>query len=164
MPAGTDKKDIQNRLGQILQILELEDRKKTKISRLSGGQRKRVSIGVELITKPPLLFLDEPTAGLDPSLECKMMRLFRKLANEGRTIFLSTHIMESVGYLDLIVILVQGRLAYFGPPDFALKYFQVPRFLEIYEKLEESDGKTWASSYVNSPLYRKLVVGRSGVK
>ena len=164
LPAGTDKKDIQNRLGQILQILELEDRKKTKISRLSGGQRKRVSIGVELITKPPLLFLDEPTAGLDPSLECKMMRLFRKLANEGRTIFLSTHIMESVGYLDLIVILVQGRLAYFGPPDFALKYFQVPRFLEIYEKLEESDGKTWASSYVNSPLYRKLVVGRSGVK
>jgi len=164
LPPGTDKKIIHNRLIQILKILELEDRKKTRIARLSGGQRKRVSIGVELITSPPLLFLDEPTAGLDPSLECKMMRLFRKLANEGRTVFISTHIMESVGYLDLIIILVQGRLAYFGPPDFALKYFQVPRFMEIYEKLEETDGKTWANSYLSSPLYSKLITGRTALK
>jgi len=164
LPPGTDKKIIHNRLIQILKILELEDRKKTRIARLSGGQRKRVSIGVELITSPPLLFLDEPTAGLDPSLECKMMRLFRKLANEGRTIFISTHIMESVGYLDLIIILVQGRLAYFGPPDFALKYFQVPRFMEIYEKLEEADGKTWANSYLGSSLYSKLITGRTTLK
>ncbi|HPZ09906.1 MAG TPA: ATP-binding cassette domain-containing protein, partial [Candidatus Eremiobacteraeota bacterium] len=141
--------------------LELEDRKKTKINKLSGGQRKRVSIGVELITKPPLLFLDEPTAGLDPSLECKMMRLFRTLANEGRTVLLSTHIMESVGYLDLIVILVRGRMAYFGPPDYALTYFQVPRFLEIYEKLEEHDGEEWSKSYLNSNLYKKLIKDRS---
>ncbi len=160
LPPQTDKKYIQARVEQILKIIELEDRKKTNISRLSGGQRKRVSIGVELITKPPLLFLDEPTAGLDPSLECKMMKLFRNLANEGRTVLLSTHIMESVGYLDLIVILVRGRLAYFGPPDYALKYFQVPRFLEIYEKLEEADGETWANSYQNSGLYDKMVLGR----
>ncbi|OQA14634.1 MAG: ABC transporter ATP-binding/permease protein [bacterium ADurb.Bin363] len=161
LPPHTDKKYIHERLEQILKVLELEDRKKTKINKLSGGQRKRVSIGVELITKPPLLFLDEPTAGLDPSLECKMMRLFRTLANEGRTVLLSTHIMESVGYLDLIVILVRGRMAYFGPPDYALTYFQVPRFLEIYEKLEEHDGEEWSKSYLNSNLYKKLIKDRS---
>lgn len=162
LPPNTDKKVISARLEQVLDILSLKDRKNTKIGNLSGGQRKRVSIGVELITSPPLIFLDEPTAGLDPSLECKMMRLFRNLTNEGRTILISTHIMESVGYLDLIIILVGGRLAYFGPPDYALKYFKVPRFLEIYDKLEEEKGETWANSYEGSGLYQKFVTERRG--
>jgi energy-coupling factor transporter ATP-binding protein EcfA2 len=160
LPEDTTDAEITQLLDEICLTLELHERKQTKISSLSGGQRKRVSVGVELITKPPLLFLDEPTSGLDPGTEEKIMNLFSKLAKGGRTLVLTTHVMENVELLDLIVVLVKGRLAYYGPPLEALKYFDIPKITKIYDKLESKKPEEWAEQYLKSPFHRKYVLER----
>ena len=119
--------------------MELTARKRRPIHRLSGGQRKRVSIGVELLTKPTLFFLDEPTSGLDPGLETRMMELMRKVADQGRTVLLVTHATQNVTLCDKVVFMAPGGyLAFFGPPQEALEYFGVETFAEIYDTARRS--------------------------
>lgn len=145
-----------------LSALGLAECRDVPVGNLSGGQRKRVSIGVERLTRPGLFFLDEATSGLDPGTENKLMRLLRKLADEGQTILLITHATKNVARCDLVVFLARGgHLAYFGPPDQALSYFEVQDFDEIYEKLqdERSPGE-WSDVYKNSPQYQQYLVGR----
>ncbi len=151
---------IKRRVTEVIRILGLEAQAKTKIKRLSGGQRKRVSLGIELLTSPPILFLDEPTSGLDPGLEERMMRLFHKLAREGRTVIITTHIMESLELLDLAAILVKGHLVFYGPPQLALKAFKVEDFADIYTKLERFRPIDLANQYRSSPLYKKYITAR----
>ena len=115
----------------------LAERRNVPISQLSGGQRKRVSIAVELITKPSIIFLDEPTSGLDPATEEKIMKLFRQIAESGRTVILTTHAMENVKLFDKIVVLMQGKLVFYGRPEEALTHLQASSFKELYDKLEE---------------------------
>lgn len=160
LPEDTTDAEITTLLDEVLQTLELHERKQTKISALSGGQRKRVSVGVELLTKPPLLFLDEPTSGLDPGTEEKIMLLFKKLALGGRTVVLTTHVMENIELLDLITVLVKGRLAYFGPPKDALTYFGIPKITKIYDKLESKKPEEWAEAFQKTPFHQKYVVER----
>src|SRR5690606_24877938 len=83
LPRDTSPAERAERIRKVLELLELTERKDVPVRRLSGGQRKRVSLGVELMTEPNLIFLDEPTAGLDPALESKMMVLFKELAQQG---------------------------------------------------------------------------------
>ncbi len=160
LPEDTSEDEVNHLLEEVVAHIELQERKHTRISALSGGQRKRVSVGVELITKPPLLFLDEPTSGLDPGTEEKIMHLFRRLAKGGRTVVLTTHVMENVELLDLIVVLVKGRLAFFGPPKDALAYFDIPKITKIYEKLESKRPEEWATQFEASPLYKTYVRDR----
>src|SRR5207237_914557 len=83
----------------------------------SGGQRKRASIGVELLTRPRVFFLDEPTSGLDPATDAQMMRLLRRLADDGGTVVLTTHATRNVMLCDRIVFLARGgHLAFVGTP------------------------------------------------
>lgn len=160
LPEDTTEEEVNRILEEVIAQIELGERKHTRISSLSGGQRKRVSVGVELISKPPLLFLDEPTSGLDPGTEEKIMTLFRRLAKGGRTVVLTTHVMENIELLDLIVVLVKGRLAYYGPPKDALAYFDIPKITKIYDKLETRKPEEWAEAYAKSPFHRKYVVER----
>jgi ABC transport system ATP-binding/permease protein len=125
-----------------LEAIELLDRRDTLVKNLSGGQIKRVSIGVELLADPKLFFLDEPTSGLDPGLDKKMMQLLRNLANEGRTIILVTHATTNITLCDRIVFLgIGGNLCYFGLPKEAIDFFSVPSgdFADIYIKLEKPE-------------------------
>ena len=114
--------------------LDLDQRKDLPIHKLSGGQRKRVSIGIELITRPRLFFLDEATSGLDPGTELELMKLLRQLTEdpkEGRTIVLITHATKNVMLCDKVIFLTKGGyLAFYGPPDEALKYFDQYRSQE----------------------------------
>lgn len=162
MPADTTGKERQDRLQQVLGELGLSHRANVPIKALSGGQLKRVSIGVELITRPSLFFLDEATSGLDPGTEADMMRLLRELANEGRTIILITHATENVTLCNQVVFLAKGgNLAYYGSPDDAIEYFEVDRFNEIYRKVENTeDPKVWKAQYENSSWYQSYVVER----
>ncbi|MCB9113279.1 MAG: FHA domain-containing protein, partial [Anaerolineales bacterium] len=124
MPGDTTPEERHNRVMEVLNDLDLTHRKDVQISGLSGGQQKRVSIGVELITKPGLFFLDEPTSGLDPGTETALMQLMRRLADQGRTIVLITHATKNVMLADKVIFLARGGyLAWFGPPDEALTYF-----------------------------------------
>ncbi len=124
MPKDTSKDERQKRVAEVLDDLDLTHRKDVQISGLSGGQQKRVSIGVELLTKPGLFFLDEATSGLDPGTETALMQLMRRLADQGRTIVLVTHATKNVMLADKVIFLARGGyLAWFGPPNEALEYF-----------------------------------------
>lgn len=131
------RREINQIIEEVLDVTGLTERRNVPINQLSGGQRKRVSIAVELITKPSVIFLDEPTSGLDPATEEKIMKLFRQIAESGRTVILTTHAMENVKLFDNIVLLMRGKLAYYGRPSEALDYLNAENFKDIYDKLEE---------------------------
>ncbi len=155
-----DPKRRDKRIRETLKVLELDHVATTRTSRLSGGQRKRVSIGVELLAKPPVLLLDEPTSGLDPALEQKMMALLSSIAKEGRTVLVTTHVMESLAEVDLVLILMKGHLIFYGPPATALNHFGAASFSRIYSKLESNSPKKWAELYRGTTLYPKYVTDR----
>ena len=131
------KQELDQIIDEVLDVTGLTERRDVPISQLSGGQRKRVSIAVELITKPSVIFLDEPTSGLDPATEEKIMNLFRQIAESGRTVILTTHAMENVKLFDKIIVLMRGKLAFYGAPDEALRHLNAKSFKELYDKLEE---------------------------
>ena len=172
MPPDTSKDERHERVMQVLEDLDLTHRKDVQISGLSGGQQKRVSIGVELLTQPGLFFLDEPTSGLDPGTETALMQLMRRLADQGRTIVLITHATKNVMLADKVVFLARGGyLAWFGPPEEALEYFDQYRneaarragrmeFDEIYAVLDDQSKGTaaeWAERYLNHPAYQTYI-------
>lgn len=159
LPAGTKRKQRKRRVAEVIDELGLQEQRKTLIGDLSGGQRKRVNIGVELLTRPPLFFLDEPTAGLDPATESRMMDLLRQLADQGRTILLVTHATRNIAICDKVLFLAAGgRMAYFGTPDGALSYFNASDFEEIYVKLaDERTPEEWEETFRNSPQYRAQI-------
>lgn len=172
MPADTTAEERHQRITEVLQDLDLVHRKDVQISGLSGGQQKRVSIGVELLTKPGLFFLDEPTSGLDPGTETALMHMMRRLADQGRTIVLITHATKNVMLADKVVFLARGGyLAWFGPPNEALAYFDQFRserdrharameFDEIYAILDDPNkGKAedWANRYRQQPAYQEYI-------
>jgi ABC transport system ATP-binding/permease protein len=145
---------------QTLQDVEMSHRREAKVSELSGGQRKRVSIGVELLADPKLFFLDEPTSGLDPGLDKKMMELLRKLADQGRTIILVTHATTNIKLCDRIVFLGQGgKLCYFGAADECLRFFNVKEdFSDIYNRLERPENVVdCAEKFFNSNDYHSYI-------
>jgi ABC-type multidrug transport system ATPase subunit/pSer/pThr/pTyr-binding forkhead associated (FHA) protein len=159
LPDDTTRQEYEGRVETVIGQLGLQERRETPIVRLSGGQRKRVSIGAELLTSPGLFFLDEATSGLDPGTEKRLMQLLRGLADEGHTIILITHATQNVMLCDQVAFLAKGgHLAYFGPPDEALTYFGVQSFDSIYEKLEdELSPEEWGRRYRESPLYDRFV-------
>lgn len=176
MPADTSEAERKRRVDEVLKELNLADRKDLPIYKLSGGQRKRVSIGVELITKPGLFFLDEATSGLDPGTEAELMRLLRQLADDGRTVILVTHATKNVMMCDKVIFLAKGGyLAFYGPPEEALAFFEGFRnsdsrllqpeidFDDIYRILEDPSLGTpaqWAERYRQSEAFRLYVAGR----
>ncbi len=142
LPSDFQEVQIEQRIDEVLDDVEMKHRRKLLISQLSGGQRKRVSIALELLAKPSVFFLDEPTSGLDPGLDRKMMVLLRKLADKGHTVILVTHATNNINVCDYVCFLAQGgNLAYFGPPEEARAYFKQPDFAEIYSSLEPNDEK-----------------------
>ncbi len=164
LPESSKENRIQERVKKVIEILDLAQREKTRIRKLSGGQRKRVSLGIELLTSPPLLFLDEPTSGLDPGLEEKMMKLFKKFSQEGRSIIITTHVTKNISLLDMAAILDRGGLVFFGPPETALKYFQVADFTQIYGKLSNYKPGELSRKFRHSSLYNKYVSDRIALK
>ena len=128
--------EIDQIVNEVMDVTGLSERRDVPVGQLSGGQRKRVSIAVELITKPSVIFLDEPTSGLDPATEEKIMKLFRQIAESGRTVILTTHAMENVKLFDKIVVMMRGKLVWYGPPKEALAHIKADSFKDLYDKLE----------------------------
>jgi ABC-type multidrug transport system ATPase subunit len=118
LPPDTSKADREQVVSQVLEELELTKHADTRVDKLSGGQRKRASVALELLTGPSLLILDEPTTGLDPALDRQVMMMLRQLADAGRVVLIVTH---SVSYLDvcdqLLLVAPGGKTAFLGPPS-----------------------------------------------
>lgn len=153
MPDDTTEDEIANRVQEVIKDVELEGREDLAIKQLSGGQRKRASIAVELLADPKLFFLDEPTSGLDPGMERNMMKLLRKLSSNGKTIILITHATANLNLCDKAVILgYGGKLCYFGPPNGALEFFNVEDYADIYDLINKESDK-WQKKFKDSIYY-----------
>jgi ABC-type multidrug transport system ATPase subunit/CRP-like cAMP-binding protein len=159
LPPDTSRADVDAAVDQTLAELGMTPHANTLVGALSGGQRKRASIGVELLTRPRIFFLDEPTSGLDPATDAQMMRLMRQLADGGSTVLLTTHATKNVVLCDKVIFLARGGfLAFIGTPQRALQYFAAEAFDEIYERLgNEATPEEWAARFRNSPDYAQML-------
>ncbi len=148
MPDGTSRKEISDRIGEVLHLVELTEHQNTMIRDLSGGQKKRASIAVELLADPGIFFLDEPTSGLDPGTEQKLMRVLNRLSKtQGKTIVMVTHTTQSLDLCDKIIFMGKnGTLAFMGTPEEAKMFFGTDSLIEIYNILEE-DTDSWAEQF-----------------
>src|SRR3989440_4332205 len=133
-----------------MDALDLTQRAELRIGSLSGGQRKRASVAVELLTEPQVFFLDEPTSGLDPATAAELLRLLRRLADSGRTVVLTTHSMQDLDICDKLVVLARdGHCAFVGSPEAAVDHFQVGHDV-MYERLAgEATPAEWARRFTD---------------
>jgi ABC-type multidrug transport system ATPase subunit len=157
LPDDFTEREILARVQEVIGTLDLSERADTQILHLSGGQRKRVSLAIELLSKPSLLFMDEPTAGQDPRTEMRMMQHFREIANRGATVITTTHLLSSFSLLDRVGVLVRGKLAYFGPSQDMLPYFKTTRPTEVFNCLEEKTPEEWAKRFRHSEYHKALI-------
>lgn len=155
-----DKNKIQEKVTEVLDTLDLKDHRKKKVSSLSGGQRKRVSIAMELLHSPSLFFLDEPTAGLDPGLERQLMKFLSKLANKERLIIMTTHLMQTIDAFDVLVFIHKGSMIYCGPSKSIKGFFKVRDMVGLFEKVNAADPKELANRYLSSAIYHKFLSPR----
>ncbi|HIK36968.1 MAG TPA: ABC transporter ATP-binding protein/permease, partial [Geminocystis sp. M7585_C2015_104] len=154
--------DVDAIVEKTLADIEMLERRDVLVKNLSGGQLKRVSIGVELLVNPKLFFLDEPTSGLDPGLDKKMMLLLRKLADQGRTIIIVTHATTNIKLCDRIVFLGRGgNLCFYGSYEEAREFFGLEDnkdFADVYLELDSPEAvKQTAERYQQSPHYAKNI-------
>ena len=143
LPSGTPVVELKKLVAQTIDRLGLVAQTDARVRTLSGGQRKRVSVGVELLGRPAVLFLDEPTSGLDPAAESKMMGLLRALADGGCTVVCTTHVMENVYLANRLLVVTGGRLVFAGDSAEVREYFDVPKLSGLYDKLAERSPDEW---------------------
>jgi len=172
LPSDTEEAERNERVDEVLGELDMTPHAGTRIDRLSGGQKKRVNIGLELLTKPSLLFLDEPTSPLDPHLKRELFQQMRKMADKaaetGQSVVVITHDVESklIDQCDRLIVLVPGgKMAYFGPPEEGLKYFGKEDWAEVFAEFAAHPGRDWAgefrasapcAKYVTTPMAARL--------
>ena len=147
LPADTPALELQKLILQTMDQLGLREHASKRVSNLSGGQRKRVSVGAELLAKPSILFLDEPSSGLDPATEFKLMEVLRDLADTGCTIVCTTHVMENAFLMDQLIILVGGCLAFQGSAAEVRSYFGVNKLTALYDQLLDRSPKHWQDAF-----------------
>lgn len=146
-PQDSGPEEIQASIDQALALVKLSDKKDVMIKSLSGGQKKRASIAVELLSDPKLFFLDEPTSGLDPGTERNLMLTLREMAQKGKTVVLVTHTPLNLNLCDKIVVMgTGGRLCYFGSPKEAPNFFGVDNLVDIYDLINTNAAK-WADAF-----------------
>ncbi|MFG2636080.1 FHA domain-containing protein [Streptomyces sp. NPDC048362] len=154
-PADTTGQERDARIDEVLRELKLDVHKDKKVTSLSGGQRKRVSVALELLTKPSLIFLDEPTSGLDPGMDRDVMQLLRGLADDGRTVLVVTHSVAELALCDkLLVMAPGGAVAYFGPPEEALNFFGYDSWADVFSAFENYRDYDWAGRWKGSQHYQ----------
>ncbi|MCX5259892.1 FHA domain-containing protein [Streptomyces canus] len=154
-PADTTGAERESRIDEVLRELKLDIHKEKKVTSLSGGQRKRVSVALELLTKPSLIFLDEPTSGLDPGMDRDVMQLLRGLADDGRTVLVVTHSVAELALCDkLLVMAPGGAVAYFGPPEEALNFFGYDTWADVFSAFENYRDYDWAGRWKGSQHYQ----------
>ncbi|MEM9132518.1 MAG: FHA domain-containing protein [Actinomycetota bacterium] len=157
LPADASKAEITANVEQVAAELGLSERLDTRVQALSGGQRKRVSVGYELVGAPQALILDEPTSGLDPGMERDLMANLRQLADKGTTSIVVTHSVQSVELCDLVLVLAPGgRLAFIGPPDKVAGHFKCPDLASVFTLLGTRQKAEWELEFAKTTSYLKF--------
>lgn len=148
LPKDISKQELKERVAEVMDMVELSKQKDTYIKKMSGGQRKRASIAVELISDPSLFFLDEPTSGLDPEAETNLMRQLQGLSSKkGKTVIVITHTLQNIRLFDKVIFLAPGgKLCFYGTPKEAEQFFGVDNLVDAYEKIS-SDIDGWVARF-----------------
>lgn len=147
LPKDTTPGEREAAIARAIDLVDLIDKSDSFIKKLSGGQRKRASIAVELLSDPNLLFLDEPASGLDPGTERSLMQSLRQMADSGKTIILVTHSTLQLALCDKVAFMGKGgNLCFFGSLDNALRFFDVDDVVDIYPLLNDHAAE-WRDKY-----------------
>jgi ABC-type multidrug transport system ATPase subunit len=150
LPSDSTSQEIDQRVDEVIAQLALQERRQLRVSQLSGGQKKRVSIGLELLTKPEVLVLDEPTSGLDPGLDAHVMELLRQLADQGQTVVVVTHAVENLGVCDnLVVLATGGHLVHFGSPETVFASTGVSQWSDLFTQLSKYEAHYETTQEIN---------------
>lgn len=157
LPRRTPRREIDKLITALSARLGLEQHLNTRAGRLSGGQLKRLSVCVELLSRPPLLFLDEPTSGLDPESEMELMQQLQELSYTGCTVVCTTHLMENVYLMSSLEVVMAGRdsqqratpgrTVFRGKPRLARELFDVRALSKLYSRLKEKTPEEWQKRY-----------------
>lgn len=136
-------------LDYILEVTGLTDLAERRVKVLSGGQKRRLGLALELVTDPCLLLCDEVTSGLDPKSEAEITKLLHKLSrgHPKRVVINVTHSLASLGDYDSVMVMYQGRLVYHGPPRVLTHYFGVEHPEDVYRCLGDRPAEEWATSW-----------------
>lgn len=153
MPEDTQKQEIAERIDEVLAMVDLKEHEGTYIRKLSGGQKKRASIAVELLADPKLFFLDEPTSGLDPGTEKNLMMTLSALSKEqNKTIIMVTHTTQNLHLCDKVIFMGPGgRLCFCGDVNAAKAFYDTDDLVNIYNMIAENPW-LWERRYA---AYRK---------
>ena len=141
---------IDKKINAILSDLNISHIKHNLISEISGGQRKRVSIAVELLTEPLILFLDEPTSPLDPQTVEDFLIILKKLSDKGTTVVMVTHKPEDLEYMDEVIFMAEGgNITYYGDSKKYKQYFKVETAVAVFAQISGKTASNWISKYLN---------------
>ncbi len=163
LPKSVSYEKREERIKSVLEQLGLSREKDTLVSKLSGGQRKRLSIAVEFISNPSLFFLDEPDSGVDDVMGRGLMESLRNIADQGKIVMVITHSPERAADLfDKVIVLAKstkdncGHLAFFGSVNEAFSFFEVDSFREIVKKINRPDenGEGLSDFYIDKYMSR----------
>ncbi len=136
LPPDTSKADRARVVAEVLEELDMTKHADTRVDKLSGGQRKRASVALELLTGPSLLILDEPTSGLDPALDHQVMMMLRQLADAGRVVIVVTHMLSYLDLCDQVLLVAPGgKTAFYGPPDQVGSAMGTTNWAKIFAKV-----------------------------
>jgi ABC-type multidrug transport system ATPase subunit len=135
LPADSTPLEREARISEVVTLLELEGVLNQRVSRCSGGEAKRVHLGVELLASPALIVLDEPLAGLDPGLVRKFMQLFRRIGDRGHTLLMTTHTLEQIESCDRLIFMHRGRVVFSGQPSELEPFFGTRTLADVYERV-----------------------------
>ena len=141
---------IDKKINTILSDLNISHIKHNLISEISGGQRKRVSIAVELLTEPLILFLDEPTSPLDPQTVEDFLVILKKLSDKGTTVVMVTHKPEDLEYMDEVIFMAEGgNITYYGDSKKYKQYFKVETAVAVFAQISGKTASNWVRKYLN---------------
>lgn len=144
----SDTAFIQQKIEQVLKDLNIEHIRKNLVGKISGGQRKRVSIAVEILTDPLILFLDEPTSPLDPQTIEEFLEILRNLSNKGTTVIMVTHKPEDLNYMDTVIFMAEGgHKVYQGDTSNYLNHFNVDDTIKVYAQLAMPQAAKWINNH-----------------
>ncbi len=157
LPDDLSKEDRIRRVEQVLGMVELKGKEDTLIKKLSGGQKKRASIAVELLSDPNLFFLDEPASGLDPGTERNLMSTLKKMTKSGKTVILVTHSTLNLQDCDKIIFMGKGgNLCFCGSALEAERFFQVDNLVDVYNLITDNPLE-WREKYEEIVSRKNLI-------
>ena len=167
LPRDVSDEEIDSIVNHVIDVVDLSKRKETLVKQLSGGQKKRASIAVELLSNPNLFFLDEPASGLDPGTERSLIRTLKEMTISSKTVILVTHSTLNLKDFDRIIFMgTGGKLCFSGTYDDALRFFNTDDIVNIYEMIGNSPDewrerfKTISDVKINIKTENKFNKGR----